>query len=151
LRFIFRFGFHADWSRRRFEKSSARPVARFQLTRSHARSSRHRGTLYQSQLAKKRFASPFFRPRPLFPGPFPVRDTFSKIGVPTDEQAKAYIAMLNSTASLKGEVAPASIFDFSLAEAAAKELAQKKWRIRAASNHGVSADAAARYSLETKS
>jgi hypothetical protein len=64
--------------------------------------------------------------RPLFPGPFPVRDTFSKIGVPTEEQAKAYIAMLTSTASLKGEVEPASIFDFSLAEAAAKELAQKK-------------------------
>jgi len=61
-----------------------------------------------------------------FSGPFPVRDTFSKIGVPTEEQAKAYIAMLTSTASLKGEVAPASIFDFSLAEAAARELAQKK-------------------------
>jgi len=30
--------------------------------------------------------------RPLFPGPFPVRDTFSKIGVPTEEQAKAHIA-----------------------------------------------------------
>jgi NitT/TauT family transport system substrate-binding protein len=55
-----------------------------------------------------------------------VRDTFSKIGVPTEEQAKAYIAMLTSTASLKGEVSPASIFDFSLAAAAAKELAQKK-------------------------
>jgi hypothetical protein len=38
--------------------------------------------------------------------------------------------MLTSTASLKGEVAPASIFDFSLAEAAVKELAQKKLRIR---------------------
>ena len=55
-----------------------------------------------------------------------VRDTFSKIGVPSDEQAKAYIAMLISTASLKGDVAPASIFDFSLAAEAAKELAQKK-------------------------
>ena len=44
-----------------FEKSSARPVARFQLTRSQARSSRHRGTLYQSQFVKKRFASPFLR------------------------------------------------------------------------------------------
>ena len=55
-----------------------------------------------------------------------VRDTFSKIGVPTEEQAKAYIAMLTSTASLKGEVAPASIFDFSLSAEAAKELAQKK-------------------------
>jgi NitT/TauT family transport system substrate-binding protein len=55
-----------------------------------------------------------------------VRDTFSKIGVPTEEQAKAYIAMLSSTASLKGEVAAASIFDFSLATEAAKEMAQKK-------------------------
>ena len=64
--------------------------------------------------------------RLLFPGPFPVRDTFSKIGVPTEEQAKAYIVMLTSTASLKGEVAPASIFDFSLAAEAAKELVQKK-------------------------
>jgi hypothetical protein len=55
-----------------------------------------------------------------------VRDTFSKIGVPTDEQSKAYIAMLRSTASLKSDVAAASIFDFSLAAEAAKELAQKK-------------------------
>ena len=55
-----------------------------------------------------------------------VRDTFSKIGIPTEEQSKAYIAMLSSTASLKGDVALASIFDFSLAAEAAKELAQKK-------------------------
>ena len=55
-----------------------------------------------------------------------VRDTFSKIGVPTEEQVKAYIAMLSSTASLKGDVAAASIFDFSLAAEAAKEMAQKK-------------------------
>src|SRR5258708_20832988 len=55
-----------------------------------------------------------------------VRDTFSKIGVPTEEQAKAYIAMLTSTASLRGDVAAGSIFDFSLAAEAAKELAQKK-------------------------
>jgi len=55
-----------------------------------------------------------------------VRDTFSKIGVPTDEQAKAYIAMLSSTASLKGDVAAGSIFDFSLATEAAKEMAPKK-------------------------
>jgi hypothetical protein len=46
--------------------------------------------------------------------------------VPTEEQAKAYIAMLSSTASLKGDVPAASIFDFSLAEAAARELVQKK-------------------------
>ena len=55
-----------------------------------------------------------------------VRDTFSKIGVPSEEQAKAYIAMLSSTASLKGDVAAGSIFDFSLAAEAARELAQKK-------------------------
>ena len=55
-----------------------------------------------------------------------VRDTFSKICVPSEEQAKAYIAMLSSTASLKGDVAAGSIFDFSLAAEAARELAQKK-------------------------
>ena len=55
-----------------------------------------------------------------------VRDTFSKIGVPTEEQAKAYIAMLSSTANLKGDVAAGSIFDFSLATEAAKDLALKK-------------------------
>ena len=55
-----------------------------------------------------------------------VRDTFSKIGVPSDEQSKAYIAMLSSTAGLKGDVAAGSLFDFSLAAEAAKELAQKK-------------------------
>lgn len=55
-----------------------------------------------------------------------VRDTFSKIGVPTEEQAKAYIAMLSSTAGLKGDVSAASIFDFSLAAEAAKEMALKK-------------------------
>jgi NitT/TauT family transport system substrate-binding protein len=55
-----------------------------------------------------------------------VRDTFSKNGVPTDEQSKAYITMLSSTAGLKGEVLPASIFDFSLAMEAAKALAAKR-------------------------
>ena len=35
-----------------------------------------------------------------------VRDTFSKIGVPTEEQAKAYIAMLSSTASFKEMLRP---------------------------------------------
>ncbi len=55
-----------------------------------------------------------------------VRDTFSKNGVPTEEQSKAYITMLSSTAGLKGEVSPASIFDFSLAMEAAKALAAKR-------------------------
>lgn len=55
-----------------------------------------------------------------------VHDTFSKNGVPTEEQIKAYIAMLTSTAALKGEVSAASIFDFSMAVEAAKEMALKK-------------------------
>jgi NitT/TauT family transport system substrate-binding protein len=55
-----------------------------------------------------------------------VRDTFSKNCVPTEEQSKAYLSMLSSTASLKGEVSPASIFDFSAALEAAKELGVKK-------------------------
>jgi ABC-type nitrate/sulfonate/bicarbonate transport system substrate-binding protein len=55
-----------------------------------------------------------------------VRDTFSRNGVPSEEQAKAYIAMLDATAGLKGEIAPASIFDFSLAAEAAKEIGVKK-------------------------
>jgi hypothetical protein len=59
------------------------------------------------------------------PEPSAARE-FPKIGVPTEEQAKAYIAMLSSTASLKGDVAAGSIFDFSLAAEAARELAQKK-------------------------
>ena len=55
-----------------------------------------------------------------------VKDTFSRNGVPTDEQSKAYIAMLAATAGVNAELAPATIFDFSLAAAAAKELAAKK-------------------------
>jgi hypothetical protein len=41
-------------------------------------------------------------------------------------RTKAYIAMLTSMASLKGEVAPSSIFDFSRVAEGVKELAQKK-------------------------
>ena len=55
-----------------------------------------------------------------------VKDTFSRNGVPTDEQSKAYIAMLAATAGINVELAPATIFDFSLAAAAAKELAAKR-------------------------
>jgi NitT/TauT family transport system substrate-binding protein len=55
-----------------------------------------------------------------------VRETFSKNGVPSDEQAKAYISMLGTTAGLKGEISPASIFDFSLAMEASKEMAARK-------------------------
>jgi ABC-type nitrate/sulfonate/bicarbonate transport system substrate-binding protein len=55
-----------------------------------------------------------------------VKDTFSRNGIPTDEQSKAYIAMLAATAGVSAELTPATIFDFSLAAAAAKELAGKK-------------------------
>ena len=54
-----------------------------------------------------------------------VKDTFSRNCVPSDEQAKAYIAMLGATAGL-GEISAASIFDFSVAAEAAKEMAAKK-------------------------
>lgn len=49
-----------------------------------------------------------------------VRDTFSKAGIPSEEQGKSYIAMLGATAGLKGELSPAVIFDFSFAAEAAK-------------------------------
>src|SRR4030095_63511 len=55
-----------------------------------------------------------------------VKETFSKNGVPSEEQAKAYIAMLNATAGLKGDFAPGSIFDFSAAAEASKENAAQK-------------------------
>jgi NitT/TauT family transport system substrate-binding protein len=55
-----------------------------------------------------------------------VKETFSKNGVPSEKQAKAYIAMLGATAGLKGDFSPASIFDFSLAVEASKEMALKK-------------------------
>ena len=55
-----------------------------------------------------------------------VRDTYSKNGIPSEEQTKAYIAMLGATAGLKGDVAANSIFDFSLAAEAAKEMTGRK-------------------------
>ena len=55
-----------------------------------------------------------------------VKDTFSRNGVPTDEQSKAYIAMLSATAGISADLAPATVFDFSFAAAAAKELAGRK-------------------------
>jgi ABC-type nitrate/sulfonate/bicarbonate transport system substrate-binding protein len=55
-----------------------------------------------------------------------VKDTFSRNGVPTDEQSKAYIAMLAATAGINAELAPATIFDFSLAATAGKELATNR-------------------------
>ena len=55
-----------------------------------------------------------------------VKETFSKNGVPSEEQAKSYIAMLSATAGLKGDFSPASIFDFSAAAEASQEMAVKK-------------------------
>jgi len=55
-----------------------------------------------------------------------VKDTFSRDGVPTAEQSKAYIAMLAATAGLNADLPASAIFDFSLSAAAAKELAAKK-------------------------
>lgn len=54
-----------------------------------------------------------------------VKETFSRNGIPSEEQSKAYIAMLGATAGL-GEISAASIFDFSAAAEAAKEIAAKK-------------------------
>jgi ABC-type nitrate/sulfonate/bicarbonate transport system substrate-binding protein len=55
-----------------------------------------------------------------------VRDTFSKNCVPTEEQSKAYLTMLSSTAGLKPEISPMTIFDFAAALEAAKDLSAKK-------------------------
>lgn len=55
-----------------------------------------------------------------------VKDTYSRDGVPTVEQSKAYIAMLAATAGLNADLPVATIFDFSLSAAAAKELATKR-------------------------
>lgn len=55
-----------------------------------------------------------------------VKETFSKNGIPSEEQAKAYIAMLGATAGLKADFSPASIFDFSAATEASKEMPLKR-------------------------
>jgi ABC-type nitrate/sulfonate/bicarbonate transport system substrate-binding protein len=55
-----------------------------------------------------------------------VKDTYSRDGVPTVEQSKAYISMLAATAGLSADLPAATIFDFSLSSAAAKELAARK-------------------------
>ena len=55
-----------------------------------------------------------------------VKDTYSRDGVPTPEQSKAYIAMLAATAGLNADLPAATIFDFFLSAAAAKELGAKK-------------------------
>jgi NitT/TauT family transport system substrate-binding protein len=54
-----------------------------------------------------------------------VEDTFSRDCIPTAEQANAYLPMLKVTTEAKEDIAPATVFSFSLAEAAAKELSKK--------------------------
>jgi len=55
-----------------------------------------------------------------------VKDTFSKDGIPTNEQLKAYITMLGATAGLKSDIPTTALFDFSAAAEAAKEMGVKK-------------------------
>jgi len=55
-----------------------------------------------------------------------VKDTYSRDGVPTPEQSKAYIGMLAATAGLNPDLPAATIFDFSLSALAAKELSMKR-------------------------
>jgi NitT/TauT family transport system substrate-binding protein len=55
-----------------------------------------------------------------------VKETFSKNGIPSEEQAKAYVAMLGATAGLKGDFSSASIFDFSAVAEATKEMGLTK-------------------------
>ena len=49
-----------------------------------------------------------------------------RIAIPSEEQSKAYISMLLATAGLAGEISPASIFDFSPAAEAGREMGAKK-------------------------
>ena len=55
-----------------------------------------------------------------------VKDTFSRDGVPTQEQSKAYIAMLAATAGLSADLPAQTIFDFTLSVNAARELGVRK-------------------------
>jgi len=55
-----------------------------------------------------------------------VRDTFSKQGIPSEEQSRAYMAMLGATAGLKSDVSPSSLFDFSLAAEASKDMPMRR-------------------------
>lgn len=54
-----------------------------------------------------------------------VEDTFSHDCIPTPEQAALYLPMLKVTTDTKEDIAPVTVFSFSLAETAAKELLKK--------------------------
>ena len=55
-----------------------------------------------------------------------VKDTYSRDGVPTPDQSKAYIAMLAATAGLNADLPATTIFDFSLSAAASKDVATRR-------------------------
>lgn len=55
-----------------------------------------------------------------------VKDTYSRNGLPTDEQVNAYLAMLANTASIKGPIMRAAIYDFSPTEAAIQAMTAQK-------------------------
>jgi NitT/TauT family transport system substrate-binding protein len=55
-----------------------------------------------------------------------VKDTYSRNGIPLEEQGKAYISMLAATAGISADLKQETIFDFTLAATAAKELAARK-------------------------
>ena len=55
-----------------------------------------------------------------------VKDTYSKNGLPTDEQVNAYLTMLAHTAEIKKPISPAVIYDFGPTEAAIREMAAKR-------------------------
>jgi len=54
-----------------------------------------------------------------------VKNTFSRYGVPSQKQESAYLSMLKATAGLPENASPGVIFEFSLAEEAAKKLGVK--------------------------
>lgn len=54
-----------------------------------------------------------------------VKDTFSD-GIPSEEQAKAYLSFLKATGGLKEDVSPKLVFNFSLAEQVAREMNVRK-------------------------
>lgn len=51
-----------------------------------------------------------------------VKDTFSRNCIPSDEQSKAYVAMLTATAGFSPDLAASTIFDFSAAAEATREM-----------------------------
>src|ERR1041384_5051038 len=55
-----------------------------------------------------------------------VRDTYSQNGIPTEEQAKAYIAMLAATAGVSGNLPSAADLRFFTCQCGSKRTCRKK-------------------------